>query len=200
MPSNPKFGGMTAVLFAGGQSTRMGEDKTLLPFGGFETLSEYQFRRLEKLFGKVYISTKTPKFDFEAPLLFDRYPQSSPLAGIVSIFESMTEDSCFILSADAPFVDDAVISRLYEESSDPDYDAIIAQSPGGKQPLCGIYRRSILPQAKALLAKENHRLGALLKAANSHFVHFSEESPFKNLNHPHEYASALQTIRDVYPS
>ena len=190
----------TAVLFAGGKSSRMGEDKTLLPFGGFTTLSEYQFRRLEKLFERVYISTKTAKFDFDAPLIFDRYPQSSPLVGLISLFESISEESCFILSADAPFVDETIIEKLYEESSDPGYDAVIAESPGGRQPLCGIYRRSILPYAKRLIAEDNHKLGALLKMAKSHFVHFSEESPFENINHPHEYRSALQAIQNPHPS
>lgn len=182
-----------AVLFAGGKSSRMGRDKSLLPFGGYDTLCEYQFQRLQILFEKVYISTKEQKFGFEAPLIFDRYPQSSPLVGIISVFETISEDACFILSVDAPFVNEAVITKLYEESQG--YDAVIAQSPGGIQPLCGIYKRSITPYAKAFIAEENHKLSALLRAANSHFVMFEDEAPFENLNHFHEYEVALKGIQ-----
>ena len=64
---------MPAVLFAGGRSSRMGQDKALLPFAGFKTLSEYQYRRLSEIFEKVYISSKEDKFDFQADILFDTY-------------------------------------------------------------------------------------------------------------------------------
>ena len=184
-----------AIIFAGGMSSRMGQDKSLLPFGGYNTLSEYQFQRLQKLFSKVFISSKKQKFGFEAPLIFDRYPQSSPLVGLLSVFETILEDECFILSVDAPFVDQAVIDKLYEESDDTNYDAIIAQSPGGNQPLCGIYRRSIIPHAEQFIAEENHKLNALLRVAKSHFVSFEDETPFGNLNHTHEYEEAVKRLR-----
>jgi len=195
MPFNSTPETSTAILFAGGKSSRMGRDKSLLPFGGYDTLCEYQFQRLRKLFKKIYISTKEQKFGFDAPLIFDRYPQSSPLVGLISVFETISEDECFILSVDAPFVDEAVIKKLYEEGRDPAYNAIIAQSPEGREPLCGIYRRSIIPYAKEFLAEENHRLNALLRKANSHFVMFEEGTQFENLNHTHEYEAALKTIR-----
>lgn len=198
MPFNSKLETSTAVLFAGGKSSRMGRDKSLLPFGGYDTLCEYQLQRLQKLFEKVYISTKEQKFEFEAPLIFDRYPQSSPLVGLVSVFETISEDTCFILSVDAPFVDETVIAKLYKESKYPAHnaaDAIIAQSPRGRQPLCGIYRRSIIPYAKAFIAEENHKLNALLQVTNSHFVMFENEAPFENLNHPHEYEAALKIVQ-----
>lgn len=195
MPFNSILDTSAAVLFAGGKSSRMGQDKSLLPFGGYDSLCEYQFQRLQKLFGKVYISTKEEKFGFEAPLILDHYPQSSPLVGLLSVFETISEDACFILSVDAPFVDKAVITKLYEESKGHAYDAIIAQSPRGKQPLCGIYKRSIIPYAKALITEDNHRLNALLQAVNSHFVMFENEAEFENLNHPHEYEAALKIVR-----
>lgn len=39
------------VIFAGGKSSRMGEDKALLPFGNFKTLTQYQLTRLQKVHG-----------------------------------------------------------------------------------------------------------------------------------------------------
>jgi len=169
----------------------MGSDKALLPFGGYATLGEYQYRRLSKIFKKVFISTRSQKFDFGAPLILDRYPERSPLVALVSLFETIPEESCFILSVDAPFVDETVIAKLYREEGEG-CDAVIARSPGGDQPLCGIYRRSILPLARARLREGDHRLGALLKAAESSFVRFGEETLFENLNHPDEYREALR--------
>ena len=183
-----------AIIFAGGKSSRMGRDKALLPFGEYSTLCEYQYQRLAKIFETVHISTKEAKFDFDAPLIYDCYPQSSPLVGLISIFETIESDECFILSVDAPFVDEQVIKRLYKQSEESLADAIIAQSPGGNQPLCGIYRRSILPYAKEFIAQENHKLNALLRRADTTFVLFEDEAPFDNLNHPHEYEKALANL------
>jgi molybdopterin-guanine dinucleotide biosynthesis protein A len=184
---------MTAIIFAGGKSSRMGKDKALLPFADCNTLSEFQYNKLTSLFDKVYISSKEDKFDFEATVITDRYAESSPLVGIISLFETLDVDELFILSVDAPFVDEKVIEVLLKHE-DEKFDAIIAKSPNGVQPLCGIYRRSILPLAQENRIKENHKLNDLLKKAHTQFVTFDDDAPFTNLNHPHEYESALESL------
>ncbi len=180
-----------AVIFAGGKSSRMGRDKALLPFAGFDSLAQYQYARLQKLFEKVYLSAKEDKFDFDAALIPDRYEASSPLSGILSVFETLDADEVFILSVDAPFVDEKVIGTLLEEN-EKDVDAVIAQSPSGLEPLCGIYKRSLLPMAQEYFRADRHRLTQLLKEAKSKVVVFREDDPFLNLNHPHEYAEVLK--------
>ncbi len=184
---------MPLVLFAGGKSSRMGEDKTLLPFAGYKSLTQYQYSRFSPHFKHIYISTKTDKFDFDAALILDRYEASSPLVGIVSLFETLdTLDAVFILSVDAPFVNMEIIDRLYEESKG--YDVVIAKTKSGRQPLCGIYKRSVLPVAKKHLNEERHRIGDMLKSVKSKMVFFEEEEAFANLNHPHEYEEALARL------
>ena len=180
-----------AVLFAGGKSLRMGRDKALLPFGGYETLAEYQYTKLTARFEAVYLSAKTDKFPFSCKVIEDKEPISAPLVGIVSLFETLGSDAVFILSVDAPFVSSEQIEML-QAVENPAYDAIIAQSPSGIQPLCGIYRKSILPLAYKHLAEKNYALHTLLHTANTHFVTFDDDAPFANLNHPHEYEEALK--------
>lgn len=184
---------MTAIIFAGGKSSRMGKDKALLPFADCNTLSEFQYNKLSSLFDKVYISSKEDKFDFEATVITDLYEESSPLVGIISLFETLDADEIFILSVDAPFVDEKVIKVLLKHT-DEKFDAVIAQSPSGVQPLCGIYRRSILPLAQKHLKEGDHRLNNLLRKADTQFVSFEDDTLFTNLNHPHEYESALESL------
>ncbi|MCF6173461.1 MAG: NTP transferase domain-containing protein [Campylobacteraceae bacterium] len=62
-----------AVVLAGGKSSRMGRDKALLQFGWYDTLVEYQYRKLEAIFDKVYISSKEDKFDFDVDIIYDKY-------------------------------------------------------------------------------------------------------------------------------
>ena len=181
-----------AVLFAGGQSSRMGQDKALLPFAGYETLSEYQYSRLSKLFEKVYLSSKEDKFDFQTEIIFDKYPESSPMVGLASVFETLEEDAVFILSVDTPFVNKEIIERLIKQSEGT--DAAIARTPGGKQPLCGIYTRAILPFVQENIQNNRHKIGNVLQKVRTKYVDFEEEKFFMNLNHPHEYAAAVQSL------
>ena len=180
------------IIFAGGKSSRMGQDKALLPFGGYKTLSEFQYERLSKLFKKVYISAKTNKFDFEANIIEDKYKESSPLVGIISIFEILNVDKVFILSVDAPFVNKEVIDKLIHSNNR--FDAVVAKSKSGIQPLCGVYKRSVLPVAQKHLKEGNHRLQSLLKKVDTQFVPFTEDALFLNLNHPHEYKKAQKSV------
>jgi molybdopterin-guanine dinucleotide biosynthesis protein A len=185
----------TAVIFAGGKSSRMGEDKALLPFANYPTLTEFQQDKLSTLFDEVYISAKENKFDFDCRVIQDNYKENSPLVGLISIFESLKVEEVFILSVDAPFVDKGTIEKLLEHHENS-FDAIVAQSPSGVQPLCGLYKRSILPLAYAQLEKENHRLGDLLRLAHTLFVAFDEDAPFTNLNRPEEYQQALKRFEN----
>ena len=182
---------INAVIFAGGKSSRMGEDKALLPFGEYLSLAEFQYAKLSRLFNKVYISAKEHKFDFECMVIKDTRKETSPLIGLISIFETLEIDEVFILSVDAPFVDEEIIKHLLEHDESM-LDIIVAQSPSGVQPLCGVYKRSILPLAYDQLEKGNHRLGDLLLLARTRFVPFEEDRPFTNLNHPEEYQEAIK--------
>ncbi len=186
----------TAVIFAGGKSSRMGSDKALLPFGRYSSLSQYQYEKLQKIFNTVYISAKHDKFDFSPPIIADIYEQSSPLVGLISIFETINEDEVFILSVDAPMIEKEIIEQLYQTAlSDQNADAVIARSPQGLEPLCGIYRRSIVPLAKEFLELDNHKLVTLLSKSKSIYHLFDSDEPFLNLNHPSEYEQAKKLFR-----
>ena len=61
----------TCVILAGGKSSRMGHDKTLLPFGGFATLTHYGAHKFGQIFERVFVSSKFEKFDPPLPLIKD---------------------------------------------------------------------------------------------------------------------------------
>jgi molybdopterin-guanine dinucleotide biosynthesis protein A len=185
----------TAVIFAGGKSSRMKQDKALLPFGGYNTLTEYQYQRLSKIFNRVYISAKSNKFDFNADMIFDKNTQIfSPLIGIISIFETLDLDEVFIISVDIPFISEEIIQKLYKNSS-IEHDIVVAKSKNGIEPLCGIYRRDVLEVAKANLENNIHKLKALLNSLNTKVVDFNLKDEFLNLNTPQIYNSSLNLFR-----
>ncbi len=179
-----------AVILAGGKSSRMKKDKALLPFGGYTSLAEFQQRRLSKIFSKVYISSKNNKFDFDVDIIEDRYESSSPLVALVSIFEALDDiEEVFLLSVDAPFVEKGIINTLYKNNTSLD-DVVVAQSNNGLEPLCAIYHRSCLIEAKKALEANRHKLHSLFEKLNVKIVKIDNKSAFINLNYPSEYKEA----------
>jgi molybdopterin-guanine dinucleotide biosynthesis protein A len=185
------------ILFAGGKSSRMGQDKSLLPFGSYSTLAQFQYDRLSKLFSSTYISAKSrEKFDFDPNVIEDHTESGyAPTAGFVAAFEAISCERIFVLSVDTPFVTQEVIQRLID-ADEPSYDAVISKTSSGTHPMAGIYHRSLLSEFKRMLNDEDHRLGKLLSSAKTHYVDFPSEEPFCNLNHPNEYEAAVSRYND----
>lgn len=173
----------------------MGQDKALMPFAKASSMSLYQYKKLSLLFEDVYISAKVNKFSFDCKIIEDKYPESSPLVALVSLLESIESDAFFILCVDAPLVERDTIERLiqaYREAKS--FDAIIARTPKGIEPLCAIYSKSILPVAKRHLLEGNHKMKALLAVSTVLYLDFKTSIPFSNVNTPKEYEEAMCSL------
>ena len=181
------------VIFAGGKSSRMLEDKSELAFGGFDTLLEYQYRRLESLFSEVYVSTKKEKLPFTCNIIRDSSDVFAPTIGFVSLFHTLPNERIFVISVDTPFVDAALIAKVIQDDGSS-VDATIVKTAKGIHPLCGIYHRSLLEPFTKMLHEDNHKLGMLLKASTCKYVTCSDEKKLMNLNYPSEYKEALTLL------
>jgi molybdopterin-guanine dinucleotide biosynthesis protein A len=185
-----------AVILAGGRSRRMGRDKALLPFGGSATLAEYQYRRLRPLFHRVWLSAKEAKFPFDAPLIPDEHPESSPMVALASILRQAPGEGIFLLGVDMPFVSEELIRKILDEAArHPESPLVAVTSPRGVEPLCALYRRDLLPIVEKQLEAGNHRLRSLPEMTEARFVDAEDPEELANLNHPEEYARALSAER-----
>ncbi len=188
---------MHCVIFAGGKSSRMGEDKALLPFGGYSSLAQYQYERMKKVFLHVSISTKSvDKFSFTCKSIEDPKDTDTfaPTAGLVASFDALQVKKIFVLSVDSPFIDENIIKTLIKADNDS-LDAVIAKTKQGIHPMCGIYHSSLHVKLQEMLQNDNHRLRELLTKSKTEYVCFEDETLFANLNHPHEYQEALARLQ-----
>lgn len=190
---------LPCVIFAGGKSSRMGEDKSLLPFGSFSTLSQFQLHNLSQIFENVYISCKSrSKFNFEAKFIEDAHLSSTfaPTIGFLSVFEMLDCERFFAISVDTPFISKDIILKLIDKDTlNNNIDATIAKTNNGMQPMCGIYHISLKEHFLKMANDDNHKLGYLLKNSNTNFVDFDDERAFLNINYPQEYQEALQLLQ-----
>jgi molybdenum cofactor guanylyltransferase len=183
------------IIFTGGKSSRMGEDKALLPFAESPTLTQYQFDRLSKIFHSVYISCKSKQnFNFQANFIEDINKELfAPTNGFISTFSQLNTEKFFAISVDTPFIDKQIIQTLFERDDDT-YDATIATLDGKLQPLCGIYHYSLLTSFLEMEKNNNHKLGYLLKNSNTQLVSFNNQELFLNINDQEQYKKALEII------
>jgi molybdenum cofactor guanylyltransferase len=185
---------LPCVILSGGKSSRMGQDKSLLPFGGYSSMIEYQYSRLKPYFKEVYISSKINKFDFDANIIYDNHEIYSPMIALKSIFEYLqNEEKVFILTVDTPLVSLEAIENLISNSNN--HDATIAQSPSKTHNLCGVFTHSLYPNISQLLTKDIHKINYLLKLSNVNYIIFDKDDEFININEPYEYQNLLSLYK-----
>ncbi|MDF1878055.1 molybdenum cofactor guanylyltransferase MobA [Sulfurimonas sp. SAG-AH-194-C20] len=184
------------VIFAGGKSSRMGEDKALLPFAGFKTLTEYQHSRLSKIFTNVYISCKDKsKFNFSANFIEDETATDlyAPTAGFIATYKVLQNMNIFVLSVDSPFIDNSIIQTLCKEHT-KSFEATLAKTKHGLEPLCGIYSVSLEKKFIAMKDKNSHKLGQMLQSSHIQTINFDDTIKFLNLNYKKDYLQAMSLL------
>jgi len=148
----------TAVILAGGQSRRMGRDKSLMPVGGQPLIARIA-AQLEKPFAERLVSSNDPgKYAFLGlPVIPDQVPGQGPLMGILSSLEAAREDRILAVACDIPVLDLAFIGELMALSGT--VDVVMPVSAGGRlEPLFAVYRKSAIPAARAALAEGRRRV------------------------------------------
>ena len=182
------------VILSGGKSSRMGEDKSFLPFSTSNTLIEYQYQRLKPYFKDIYISSKTDKFDFidKIFLILDENKDIySPILALDTIFDKLKNQKIFIITVDTPLVTIESISRLIKESEN--YDVCIAQTERTHN-LCGIFSSNISLSIKTMITNNIHKINYLIKNNKYNLILFPNNSEFININNKYEYEIALNYI------
>ncbi|QKJ21560.1 molybdenum cofactor guanylyltransferase MobA [Poseidonibacter lekithochrous] len=182
------------VILCGGRSSRMGEDKSLLPFDHSNSLTQYQYDRLKPYFKELYISSKINKFDFledESSLILDEGEVFSPLVALDTIIKKFENQKIFIITVDTPLVSIDTINKIINSSND--YDITVAQTERIHN-LCGVFSSSIRNSITKMLSDDIHKVGYLLKQNNTNVINLPENGEFINLNDKDEYNKALEII------
>jgi molybdopterin-guanine dinucleotide biosynthesis protein A len=185
---------ITCVILSGGKSSRMGEDKSLLPFSSSQTLIQYQYDRLKPYFKNIYISSKTDKFNFleKDSLILDKNKDIfSPILALDTIFEKFKDQKIFIITVDTPFVSVDSIYKLIKESKD--YDICVAQTEKTHN-LCGVFSSNISSTIKTMIQNDIHKIGHLLNNNIHKILNFPNDGEFININNKYDYKIALENI------
>ncbi|MDP2804340.1 MAG: molybdenum cofactor guanylyltransferase [Gallionellaceae bacterium] len=163
----------TAVILAGGQSSRMGQDKANL-FLGEQTLLQSVFATLQPLFVETIVSVREHRPDISQRQILDDPAHQGPLGGLLAGLEAATTPWIFLAACDMPFITLAVVEHLamLRQGS----DAVVPLVQGHPQPMAAFYAKSGLYPLRNLLQDRTakHSLRRALTQMNTRYVDEAE--------------------------
>ncbi|ASM35623.1 putative molybdopterin-guanine dinucleotide biosynthesis protein [Campylobacter sputorum subsp. bubulus] len=183
------------VILAGGKSSRMGSDKTKLPFGEFETLVDFEVSKFDKIFQNIYISSKNHKFSDKFKTIEDKFENFSPMGALWQILSNFKDEYIFIVPADMPFISIQTINLLYENLQNS--DIINPRDDEFTHSLCGFFHSKVASIAKELYENNIHKIGFLRQKCNAKTLYFKNNNEFFNINTPQDYQKAKEFLLQI---
>ncbi len=152
----------TALILAGGASTRMGCDKTVLTLEG-QTLLQRVIGEMQRVFPTVLVSVQRLRNDIDVPQICDEIASAGPLAGVCAGLAQARTPWVFVIAADMPFIDPAMVATLAQWRGQA--DAVVPMIQGFPQPLAAFYAKEAHPVFQKVLAEAGkHSLRNVLDA------------------------------------
>ena len=189
--------GASAIVLAGGKSSRMGSPKALLLVDN-QPLIVHIVATLQSLFAEVVV-VAAPGQDLPSmavTLVRDDVAYQGPVGGICYGLTATREDVSFVTSCDSAFLNSRLISHLVSQISE--HDVVVPHWQGRFQPLHAVYRRSVLPLVEEQLARGELRPIHLFDKVRTRRIDEDEVRVFDpeglsffNMNTPADYAGAL---------
>jgi FdhD protein len=186
--------GVSAVILAGGESRRMGNNKALLPYRDGRFIDAVH-RQLAAIFPEVILVTNTPELYQALPCrkVADLYPGMGALAGIHAGLHHSANPRIFVVACDMPCLNSRLIRHL--AASGEGHEVVVAESDSGVEPLHALYSKESLAAIEQMLIAGEKRVTALfpkvrllqLPAAEIALLDPAFAS-FRNINTPEEYA------------
>jgi molybdopterin-guanine dinucleotide biosynthesis protein A len=190
---------LSIVIQAGGQSTRMGENKALKPFLG-RPLVQRVIERLAPIADELLLTTNQPEeFAFlELPLFTDIKAGRGPLGGLYTALVSAKYPSVAVVACDMPFASAPLLAAAAGFLSQDDADVVIAETAEGFEPLHAVYHReTCIPAIESAMEADQWRMISWLpqvkvrRLTPDELDRYDPESlAFWNVNTPEEFSKA----------
>lgn len=191
---------VSGIVLAGGRSSRMGQDKTLLLVNTV-TLIEKTVQELSKVVDEIIIaSNHENKYHIPGTIeIPDSFPDMGPLGGIHAGLIRANYPYSFVVAGDMPFFTADLAEYLLSKCKG--YDVIAPEINGAWEPLCAVYSRNCLKPIEKFLAADRRKVFGfypsvrVLKVKEEELANIgTAENIFCNLNTPEDYYRILEKI------
>ncbi len=140
---------VSAIVLAGGRSSRMGRDKASLPVGN-TTLLDHVIGRIRPLVHDVIVAAAGAQ-QIDVPgvtVVRDARAGGGPLAAVAGALPAAAHDLVLVVAVDTPLIEPAIVGALLARAHG--VDAVVPVVSEHPQPALAVYHRPALLRAAAL--------------------------------------------------
>lgn len=186
-----KIATVKGLVLVGGQSTRMGQDKSNLDyFGKPQKIVAKQLLESNKL-ETFYSVQNASEYDDE---IHDKFLNLGPFGGICSAFQKDPNAAWFVLATDVPFVNDKIIKLLLNQRNPGKIaTAIKGKGKDFPEPLITIYEPKAYPILLQYLAQGYSCPRKALINSEVEIVEVDDDF-IRNVNTPVDFTNAKNEI------
>jgi molybdopterin-guanine dinucleotide biosynthesis protein A len=183
----------SALILAGGRSTRMGYDKKALKLGGKGVL-ETLIAALKTLFGEIILSTRDPLANPAVVSLADEIGEG-PIAGMYRGLSYCRSSYLYVSACDMPFIDPGYIRYMEDQIRAAEPDACVARRKGRFEPFNAFYHKDSAPCLLRAIQRKQYGIYRALEEMRLHIIDeaalkYFNETMFFNINRPEDLALA----------
>lgn len=175
-------------VLTGGNSTRMGRDKALLPIGAVD-LVEAVATTLSSVVRDVTLVGRPERYaHLSWPALSDLRPGMGPLAGLESALTYTAAELNLVVACDLPGLQQRWLATLLRHAALSEAPCVVTIDRAGQiHPLCAVYRVGCLPAIARALDGNRLKLMALIEELGADYL--NTETTLTNMNTPLDWAS-----------
>lgn len=164
-----KFG--TAIILAGGKSSRMGFDKQFLKIDE-RRLMDRIIHKLEQEFDEIIIVTNKPQhyIGLSHKITGDIIENKGPLAGIHAGLKESSSQYVFVLACDMPNINMDYVRFMKQTIEDKDVDGCVTNFQDWIEPFSSFYSRDIVDDIERHLRSNKRSINSLLPSLNIHYI------------------------------
>lgn len=185
----------SAVILAGGRSTRMGFDKQMLEVRG-KRIVEHLISLLRTRFEDIMVSSPTLTLYAleQVRAIQDIHENIGPLGGIHSALVHAKSEAVFTIACDMPFLEVPYIDFMMDQMEGRACDACVTSYGGHLETFHAFYCRSALPVLEGELAQGRYSVNRFTGKINTLIIpeeiakqYLPDWRAFTNLNTPQDY-------------
>ncbi len=186
----------TAIILAGGNSSRMGFDKQFLNINK-KRLMDIQINKLRQEFSEIIVvSNKVNEYkNVNYKVVCDEIIGVGPLGGIHAGLKNSSSEYAYLIACDMPIINNDYIRFMKEKVNNNAYACACITKRGDRiEPFNGIYSTSLIDKIEENVDKKHYSIYDLLNNINTIYI---EENEAKKFNRNLDMFINLNNIEDL---
>lgn len=188
-----KFG--TAIILAGGKSSRMGFDKQFLEIDERRIMNDIIYK-LEQQFNEIIIVTNKPEEykEIKHKIITDIIIGKGPLSGIHAGLKESSSKYAFVVACDMPNINMDYVSYMRETISNKDIDGCVTKFNEYIETFNSFYSKDIVDKIEEYLMDDKRSINSFLRNLRIHYI---EENKAREFSSDWTMFSNLNTKEDL---